>query len=357
MEPTSATTPEPASGPTFSSGEGGPWNALMGWLRLATHLRRQLAVIVAFASGPILVADLVWQRSSAPELYVRMLVALPLLLLSDRLIGWATGECSSRLLSAGLIPADELDRYKKTVSQARRLWRSWQPELVAVVVAFAVSPVIEEAGGTPLGTIWNNWVALVLFRFLLLRTLWRWGVWGVFCVGLARVRLALAANHPDRAGGSSFLRLPSVALAPALAGLSALVCIGLDQPANILETAGVGASVLVVALTPPTILGWRLSQFRYVANRTFGRAALSHGRAFLRRMTRADIENDEEFEASQQTDFGSEVERVARMGLVPYGRETLIAVAGPSLLPFLAQYVIAKGLDTALLTVGRRLLG
>lgn len=357
MEPTAGLKSPPVPGPTFSSGEGGPWNALMGWLRLSTHLRRQLVVIVAFASGPIVVADLVAHHSSTPEFFVRTFVALPLLLLADRLVGWATGECSRRLLAASLIPADELAQYGRTVSRVSRMWRSWQPEVVAVIVAFTVSPLIEEPGGTLVGTSWNNWVALPLFRFLLLRTLYRWSVWGVFCVGLARVRLALAANHPDRAGGSSFMRLPSVSLSPGLAGLSALVAVDLARPATTLEVAGVAVVVLVVALLPPSILAWRLSQFRYVAKRTFGGAALSHGRAFLRRMQGADIENDEEFEASQQTDFGSEVERVGRMGVLPFARDTLIAVAGPSMLPFLAQYVIAKGLDSALLTVGRRLLG
>ena len=48
-------------------------------------------------------------------------------------------------------------------------------------------------------------VALPLFWFLLLRWLWRFGIWGLLLRDIARCDLRLVATHPDRCGGIAFI--------------------------------------------------------------------------------------------------------------------------------------------------------
>jgi hypothetical protein len=77
-------------------------------------------------------------------------------------------------------------------------------------------------------TIAQRWYALTdwpLFQFLLWRALWRWAIWVRVLIGLSRIQLNIIPSHPDRHGGISFLRLPSIGYcAGLLFAVSSVLC-------------------------------------------------------------------------------------------------------------------------------------
>ncbi len=60
-------------------------------------------------------------------------------------------------------------------------------------------------GSISFAGVWYKFISHPLYKFLLLRWLWRYGVWTYFLFRVSRLRLTLTASHPDLAGGLVFL--------------------------------------------------------------------------------------------------------------------------------------------------------
>jgi len=70
------------------------------------------------------------------------------------------------------------------------------------------------------------WLALVsvpIFQFILLRWFWQFAIWFLFLFRISRLQLRLSPLHPDREGGIGFVGTSSLAFAPLLFALSALL--------------------------------------------------------------------------------------------------------------------------------------
>jgi hypothetical protein len=67
---------------------------------------------------------------------------------------------------------------------------------------------MDHEGGPSFALFWYSVFALPLLQFLILRFLWRWGVWCHVLVKLARLPLTTNAIHPDGAAGFKVLGAP-----------------------------------------------------------------------------------------------------------------------------------------------------
>jgi hypothetical protein len=172
------------------------------------------------------------------SVHVRLVVAVPLFLVADLALAFQENLTLTRLGNEGFIVAADRARFDALVRRTEALRSSLLPELVLLALAIVDGvatllgwrgPTGAIPGSSPSGggvaRAWFALVGLPLFLFLLLRSLWRWGIWVVTLLKLARLRLALALGHPDRRGGISFLTLPSMAFnAPFLLGVSSVLC-------------------------------------------------------------------------------------------------------------------------------------
>src|SRR6185369_2998131 len=52
---------------------------------------------------------------------------------------------------------------------------------------------------------WLGWICVPMYRFLLLRWLWRMYLWASFLYFVSKLDLALIPTHPDKAAGLGFL--------------------------------------------------------------------------------------------------------------------------------------------------------
>ena len=208
--------------------------------------RAQLVAALALGWGPIAVLGVVGRLVTGRveplvadlSVHVRLLVAVPLLLVSDLALAHQSRVTLRRLADEGFVGDDESARFERLVRRSDRLRAAPVVEalLLAGAVAVGVSTLLGWLGPTGLvhGTenaglgaarIWFGLVGLPLFVFLLARSLWRWAIWVLTLLALARLRLQLALAHPDRRGGLAFLTLPSLAFGvPFLFGMSSVLC-------------------------------------------------------------------------------------------------------------------------------------
>jgi hypothetical protein len=188
--------------------------------------------IAMFAWAPIVVASAIRVLSGKPldavavdpAVHVRLLVAIPLLLLAERALEVRCRAAVHVVRQEELAPRDVLEPIVHRAAQLRAsqvvegciallafvsgqaaLWGVWSPSV------FADSA--ERLYTTSFATFWYASVGLPLVQFLVLRWLWRWIVWTYVLVRLSRVDLATNALHPDGAAGLKLLSDPIDAFA------------------------------------------------------------------------------------------------------------------------------------------------
>jgi hypothetical protein len=207
----------PAPRRTFSLATGGPFQrlrlrparlALAAWVPLA--LGETLRVVLGMAPDPTLL-DV--------SVHTRLLVALPAMLGIERLVDAACRSAIDSLHVGPYMPPAEIDR---VVDRGQARLAGWVAEAVILVIALAggqlalwklTGPTGVFHGGTGVGPwsfprLWYVAVALPLVQFVMLRWLWRWGIWSLMLLRLARLPLSALATHPDRAAGHSCLARP-----------------------------------------------------------------------------------------------------------------------------------------------------
>jgi hypothetical protein len=127
-----------------------------------------------------------------------------------------------QFVRAPLLAPAALPAAAEAVVRALSRRDAWLAELVCVIAAYAITlsgvelflsgaasswivTVGPEGARLTLAGWWCALVSSPLFWFLLLRWLWRHGVWGLLLRDLARLDLRLVASHPDGAGGIAFI--------------------------------------------------------------------------------------------------------------------------------------------------------
>jgi hypothetical protein len=236
--------PGAPSFPGFSLGEGGPLHRL----ETACHVTKvfgQVLLVFALTWLPVVAIGFSQEALSGrrepllhdPSLHVRFFIAAPLLLVADHVFPWICRRALDQVVTQGLVPDEAMPRLETLIGTARRLADAAWPEIVLLVLALALG-VAELIGVVPITGRYRHegltatlvWYALIagpVLQFLLWRSLWRWLIWARILLGLSRANLRLVANHPDRCGGISFLRLPSVGYCAILLFVaSSLVCAG-----------------------------------------------------------------------------------------------------------------------------------
>jgi hypothetical protein len=202
-------------------------------------LRRDLFVVVGVAWLPLLVITLIEGRAidgvREPFLedlnaQVRLLVALPLLVVAEPLIHCRSRYLVGPFLERHLVDPDDEPRFHAFVGQAELLRTSALMAIALAIVTTVLSGWIWHqkwslrsgvwyVSANPNGRVsltvggwWYVFVSLNVFRFVLVRWYYRLLVWYQFLWQVSRLKLNLNPLHPDRTGGLGFLALSVAAL-------------------------------------------------------------------------------------------------------------------------------------------------
>jgi hypothetical protein len=211
------------------------------------RLPRVIAAALAVTWLPLLVLTLIEGTAFGETVKIaflrdhivngRYLLAMPLLLLMDRIVEHRTSLAVERLRAARLIADHDEVLFEEDLATVKRLWHShrvrWALLLLtcsASALSFAVNQQLElsswrftgESAAPRLSAagLWDLFVAAAFVRFLFLRALWKLAIWVWLLARLSRLRLRLEALHPDRRCGLRFLGTTQLAFIPFVSALA-----------------------------------------------------------------------------------------------------------------------------------------
>ena len=379
-------TPDPYD---FSLVLGGPLYQLARRSRLVGNalelVRRRVIVAVALTWLPLLVLSILAGRAwgaavQVPffkdiEVHVRLLVALPLLIIAELVVHQRMRPLVQRFLERDLVAEASRAKFVASYEAAMRLRNSVLVEVLLIVFVYVgviflwprygllhVStwssvPVDRRAVLTPAGW-WLAYVNVPVFQFMLFRWYFRVFLWIRFLAQVARCQLKLVPTHPDRVGGLGFLATTAFAFAPLLSAHGALAAgfIGARiffQGATLvdfkIELAAIVLFLLVIVLGPLLFFMPQLAAARRNGLREYGTLAQRYVREFDDKWIRGPAPPGEPLVGSADiqslADLANSYEVVRSMSIVPFTRNTLVQLAVATLLPVAPLLLTMISLD------------
>jgi len=394
---TTSDPPEAADSEAFSLVLGGPLYQLFLRTRLARspvdlRLNRRIGASILLVWLPLLVISLLEGRAFGGvrvsfvkdiEAQVRLLVALPLLILAEKIIHERLRPAVTLFVEKGLVRPEDRPRFNGIVSSTMRWRNSVVLELVLLVFVFTVGHATWVEGlalhgetwfvrptdsgwGLSRAGLWYAWISLPLFQFIMLRWWYRLILWGRFLFHVSRLDLDLSPSNPDRAGGLGFLGTSTAAFAPLLVAQSALVSamVGsriLQQGAQLqdfkLELGGTLVFALFQALGPLMVFAPKLLAAKRRGLREYGLLADRYVKEFDHKWIHGGAAPDEPLVGSADiqslADLGASFDVVREMRPFPFGRDNVIQLSVTAMLPGLPLVLTVIPLEELI----QRLLG
>lgn len=363
---------------------GGVLHAALRRVRLEgrdrPHIGRVIIVLVLIAWLPVMVLALFDPagRAVATDLsmHARLLVGIPCVLAAEAAHAWTAEHALSVACDEVVAPPDR-DRFRQLVAANASLRDARGVELALIGIAitggqlalWGVVPTAHVDGAYSPAGVWYAAVAIPLVQLLLLRFLWRWAVWSLLLVQLARRPLALVATHPDHAGGIARLAEPTAAFAVFAAGVCAVIAATV-APRMIASGAGLAASAdqlvaLVVIALAAAFGSLLLFTPALVRARTEGLVAYTRlSFALTREFDRRWIDGERpaaaivgEQDVSSLTDHMSVFESLARTRVVVFGPRDVVVVVLAVLGPMLPLAFTTQSFADVFQMIGKAVLG
>jgi hypothetical protein len=214
--------------------EGGPLDRLQYRLGLmkqrAPGIVRRAMIFALIAWLPLLILSAVQGVALRnvkipflhdPAAYSRFLLAVPLLIIAELVIGPRIAAATSQFIKSELILERQYPDFDAAIANGLRLRDSVLAELIILAITYFGAFEAIRIFSTGVSS-WNSlvsgldhrftlagyWYALVsipIFQFLVYRWLWRAFIWYQFLWRVSKLDLQLVPTHPDRAGGLGFL--------------------------------------------------------------------------------------------------------------------------------------------------------
>jgi hypothetical protein len=291
------------------------------------------------------------------------------------------------ILASGLVPETELPALASDIHRVGRMKDSWLAEVLFVLLAFAWpligaifglpgrtaswTSILAQAGGKL--TLINGWYlmfCLPLFRFLMLRWLWRLGLWVTFLRRVEKLKLHLVPTHPDGAAGLAYLGVVQGHFAPLVLAVSAVYA------ASFAESISSGTMVfealyrlipivlLLVAglfIGPLLIFSRKLWICRVTGLNEYMAMASRYVHAFDRKWIRDEQASGESqlgtADMQSLADLNNSVNVVRNMRLIPADRRLMVQLAACVILPMLPLVFLKFPVDELAVRLFKMLVG
>jgi hypothetical protein len=374
----------------FHVGIGGPFWRL-GRAAHVDSLRRLIPLMVGATWLPLALLTLGEKLiNGRPEMlmrdltvHTRLLIALPLFLIADRLLDYAAGVAVRRLFDEGYVPQDST-LHLRTMLRHVGAWRDAAlPEWMLLALALfsgvlALAGVIPPAGAihgvseSAHGPVrmWYALVSLPLFQFFLWRSIYRWGLWVRVLAGIARTPLRLLPGHADKRAGISFLKTPTVLYCSViLFAVSSVLCAGWGTQVRMqslrveaiqpLFLAYVLIGVLI-AFAPLLLFTPTLFKARMAGRRHYGNLVSDYTRRFevrwIDRTDRPDLLGTQDIQAL--SDLGQSYrEGIEQMQALLFGPRDWLVLLVAAFLPAAPLLLAQGGTHEVLKRILKLLLG
>jgi hypothetical protein len=360
---------------------GGPLHRLGCRLGLVRAGSNTVALGLAIGSGLWLVLiALTWAEGlssrvlsmSAIGVHVRLLVVIPLLFLCETIFNPRVRVFAATIVRAHVVPAEGVPALDARIAAVRRRIDAWLPELLcgllallwsglAPDLALGASVAAESArpvADMPLTGVWYWFVCLTVFRFLMLRWLWRLALWCHFLWSVSRLHLNLVPTHPDGAAGLGYLEAVHLQLFPLVLAISATQAASVAEELTVgsirLENAFPALALLiavqaVLVLGPLLIFSSKLWRARLDGLERYNQLASHYVNAFDRKWLGGEPTPAEPLlgtaDLQSLADLGSSVNRIQEMRWLPCSSRLLFSTVIATLLPVLPLILFKYPLD------------
>ena len=368
----------------FSLSAGGLFHVLQRWIRGPESsdfpIPKQILIAVLLLWLPLVLlslfeGSLIGTKVEQPLIsdivpHVRLLVAIPLLLMADVVIDPATRSAVQDLETSGIIRREETGRFRRVLAKMHIAKNSVWPDVAIIVLAFgfiwAFKPGYGGSAFEAKATSWlwsvhddgvrystaGWWYLLIsgpMFQVILFRWVWRFVIWTAFLFRVSRLPLALRPTHPDHAGGLGYLGVAqqsftAVFLAFATVTSSTIAHDILSEGNTFrderLQIAVLVAAFVAVIYAPLLFFTKQLFLARRVGLEEYGSLGHKLSGAFREKWIKDEKDTVGEdlmasTDASAMADYSATYDDVRSMRLVPASVRSILVVAGVLLIPFL----------------------
>ncbi len=319
------------------------------------------------------------------SVYGRFLVALPLLIAAEAIIDPFIRRVVSTFNSSGVIREGDLPAYRTAILEIERFRDSKLVEFLLVIAAFfpfflfaadyqwGFSRISTWHGTSSDGLSPAGWwfllVSTPFLRFLMLRWLWRYGLWSYVLGRISRMNLALLATHPDRLAGLGFVVLAqqqfgilAAAMGSVLAGQFAneIIHFGLPPTEVRTETAVFIAIALLVIFLPLTLFSFKLFEARRDGLLRYGMLARGVTNRFDDKWVRTPESSPDAMIGTQDPssliDYISSYDVLHSTKVIPITRRAVLSVTAQAAAPFAVVWYLATPIDQLIVEVLKRLV-
>jgi hypothetical protein len=319
--------------------------------------------------------------------HVRLLVAIPLFFVAETWVAPRMAEFVRNILASGLVAETELPVLASDVRRVGRIKESWLAEVFFILLAFAWpligaifglpgrtaswTSILAQAGGKL--TLINGWYlmfCLPLFRFLMLRWLWRLGLWVYFLRRVEKLKLHLVPTHPDGAAGLAYLGVVQGHFAPLVLAVSAVYA------ASFAESISSGTMVFealyrlipivlllvaVLFIGPLLIFSRKLWICRVTGLNEYMAMASRYVHAFDRKWIRDEQASGESqlgtADMQSLADLNNSVNVIRNMRLIPADRRLMVQLAAYVIVPMLPLVFLKFPVDELAVRLFKMLVG
>lgn len=364
--------------PDFSLVLGGPLYQLYLRTRLARDplelLVRRVLTLSLICWLPLLLLSAAAGRLTGgvpvpflrdPEVHIRFLLALPLLIASEVYVHRRMRRIPAQFLARGIVAVEDKARFERIVASAMRLRNSATVEVILLALVFTLGHWVWKQTFTLGLSTWYHvndgsglrltaagwfyaFVSLAIFRFILIRWYFRLFVWYRFLWQVRALPLHFNLYHPDRAGGLGFLSGTALALAPVFVAQTMVVAgtifarilyAGERLPAFRFEIFGILMFAVLVLVLPLGFFIHKLEGAGRRARREFGILASHYVDDFHRKWIDGGVRDGEPLlgtsDIQSLADLANSYAVVSQMSLLPVTKVTLIRLVISIALPLL----------------------
>ena len=295
--------------------------------------------------------------------YGRFLLAIPLLLMAERVLGPRIADTAERFLLANIVTQTDFNRFDAAIERGLLRRDSVVAELIIALLAYALSVVAFRSLTVPSTTwyaapvdgggitiTWAGWWLILfcvpLLQFLILRWLWRMFLWFCLLSEVSKLDLQLFPTHPDQAGGLGFVGgaqrcfgMLFFAYSCGITGIIADEIIYGRLPLKHFAPAIAAYAVLALLLTaaPLVVFAKRLLITKREGLHRYGALATAYTGRFQHKWIEAGNAEHEELlgtgDIQSLADLGNSYEFIKRMKPIPVAPRALIHLVVLALLP------------------------
>ncbi|UCB55818.1 MAG: hypothetical protein JSW45_04630 [Thiotrichales bacterium] len=344
-------------------------------------------VVLTLVDGTFYTADLTMPFVKDVVPYVRVLVAIPLLVMADNVIEPMMTKTTRYMVTSGVVPESEQGQLKSALERVAYLINAKWAQVLLALIAVAASWLFQadyvdmwternvtswalhmegDRVDETLAGMWFLLVASPMVSFLLYRWIWRFIIWSVFLFRVSRLNLELYASHTDQAGG-----LGIIGYGQSLFGMLFMIMAALissDLASNIIyegdklldvRTVVVVfiATSIVVIMVPLLFFTSKLVDLKRRSLAEYGELQQQISRDFHHHWIDDKSKNlVDSMHPSAMADYSAVYEVVSSMRVVPLNPRAIIVLVGVLLVPFLPLALTEQSIWDVLKMIGDSVL-